>query len=304
MHKTFGIAYIAIRALLCGVVILFVLFAAGILADQLGGEAGAIVGMIALIFVVWLGYSVAGGVLAIKGHVAGPIMGLVDTGLSSLLFIGTLFQDGNVVGTMCWVVPNIALIVLAIFALKERSQVAQPGYGMTGYGNPQGGYGNPQYAPQSGYANPQYAPQSGYANPQYAPQSGYAAPSPQPAQAPRPVGGAAAPSPKQAALGILALAASVDPDLTQDALQRARAVAAKLLGPAAQARIQRQLAQPVEVLDVDADLWQHVAVLNQDGNPQMKANIIKAVEYVLKGPNGIEPLGEQFIATLKHQLGS
>lgn len=294
MHKTFGITYIAVRSILCGLVILVVLFAASVLAGEMGGDVGAIVGLVALIFLVWLGYAIAGGILGIKGHIAGPIMGLVDTGLSSLLFLATLIEDGNIEGTMCWVMPNILITVFAILALKERQQSGQPGHPQpVGYANQQhGGYSSQQYPQQGGYNNPQYGNQ-------------YGAPLQTPTR-PQPLQGgtsASVPSPKQAALGILALAAAVDPDLTQEALPRARAVAAKLLGPAAQARIQRQLAQPATVMDVEQDLWQHVSILNQQGNPQMKGNVVKAAHYVLKGPNGVEPMGEQFIATLKQQLG-
>jgi hypothetical protein len=289
MHKTFGITYIAVRSVLNGLVILFVLFAASmIMGEDFGGDAGMIVAMVALIFLVWLGYAIAGGILAIKGHIAGPIMGLIDTGGSTILFLISAVADGNVAGGMCWIVPNILLIVFAILALKERGQPAPSPYGRPGYGQP-------QYGQQPPYGQQPYAPQPA---PQYPPQ-GYAAPAPAPA-----LPSAAGPSPKQAALGILAIAASMDPEIAEDALTRARAVAAKLLGPTGQARIRQVLARPIEIADVDQDLMPHTAVLNQSNNLTMKNNVVKAVEYVLKGPNGIEPLGEGFITTLKQQLGA
>jgi len=56
-------------------------------------------------------------------------------------------------------------------------------------------------------------------------------------------------------------------------------------------------------MDVEIDLQQQTAILHQQPNPALNANIVKAAEYVLKGPNGMEPLGEQFLQTLKQQLG-
>jgi hypothetical protein len=53
-------------------------------------------------------------------------------------------------------------------------------------------------------------------------------------------------------------------------------------------------------MDVDGDLLPHTTLLNQQANPQMKANVVRAVEYVLQGGQG---LGEQFLVTLKQQLG-
>lgn len=294
-YKTFAITYMAIRGIVLLLLIGIILLASSVLAGSGGGAVVAIFGVIVL---VWGAYVVAAGVLGLKGYIAGPIMGLVDGGGTMLIYIAQLFMSlgapdagTQVGGSMCGMLMSGAIITVAILALKQRSAGPPPQYGAPP------GYGQPQ---PYGYAAPPQQP----ANPQFAPQGGYRAPAsrrplPGPASAPT----VAAPSPKQAALGVLVLAASVDPDVAPDALPRARAVAAKLLGPAAQARIERQLAQPIEVMDVDADLAQHTAILNNEGNQQLKGNVVKAAQYVLKGPNGIEPLGEQFIATLRQQLG-
>ncbi|MCB9932051.1 MAG: hypothetical protein H6841_01375 [Planctomycetes bacterium] len=295
MLKTFGITYLAARGLILIGLMLLMLFAASVVTQsQLGGDVGSIVALVVVFFLVWLGYCVAGGVLAIKGYIAGAFMGLVDGVLLSLLGLVSLFT-GQAAGGFCWLVPSAAIVVLGILALKER-------YGAQPAGQP--GYGAPAYGAHA-YAAAQPA---GYGNPggHYAAPQGYAAPQPareQPPGAMQGVTSAVVPSPKMAALSILALAASVDPDSAQEALVRARNVAAKLLGPAAQTRIQRQLAQPTAVMDVESDLIQHTGILLQQPNPAMSANVVKAVEYVLKGPQGIEPLGEQFLNTLKQQLG-
>lgn len=300
--RTAGITYIVARSVLLIGLTLLLLFAASLVPmSQFDGDVGMGMALVVGFFFIWVLYSLAGGVLAIKGYIAGAFMALVDGVLGSLLGLLGL-AGGELGGAMCWLVPSIAITITSALALRER------------YGAQPAMYGAPQYppqygAPQGGYANPavQYgAPQPGYPQPQgyAAPQPAY--PQPQPVYQPAPVPGATSavvPSPKMAALSILALAASVDPDHANDALARARNVAAKLLGPAAQARIQRQLTRPVAVMDVEIDLQQQTAILHQQPNPALNANIVKAAEYVLKGPNGMEPLGEQFLQTLKAQLG-
>jgi hypothetical protein len=315
-YKAFGITYMCVRGLMLVLFLILMAFAGAYLASLTsgggsGGRGGTMpsdvtagFAIVIAVLLAWLAYVIAAGIMAIKGMIAGVYMGLVDAGLTLLLGLFGL-ATGEVAGAMCWLVPSGAIITLGIFALKQRyGRPAQP-YGAPAYGAPRQ-YGAP--VQRYGAPSPQYgaAPQQGYAS---APQQGYA-PAQQPRYAPpgapQPSGeatSAVVPSPKMAALGILALAASVDPDISQEALGRARAVAAKLLGPAAQARIQRQLAAPMQVMDVDTDLVQHTMILNQQSNDAMKANVIKAAEYVLKGPNGVEGLGEQFMATLKQQLG-
>ena len=296
-YKTFGITYLSIRGIVL-MIFLIVIMAAGAFiasmpASSSPGELGnsdmqdAELGIAVLValMLAWAVYATAAGVMAIKGMIAGVIMGMVDAALTSLLGLISLFT-GEFMGSMCWLVPGGAIIALGVQALRQK------------YGQPAPPYGAP---PQQYGAPTQYAPQ--YAAPQapYAPPQGYPAP-----QIPRPSGevtSAVVPSPKMAALWILALAASVDRDTSAEALGRARTVAAQLLGPAAQARIQRQLAQPVRVMDVETDLVQHTMVLNQQANDAMKVNVIKAAEFVLKGPGGVEGLGQQFMATLKQQLG-
>jgi hypothetical protein len=335
-YKAFGITYICIRGILLLIVTAALMLLGGVILgiDDPGSSKGssdvaAIMGVVILFVILWLAYVIAAGVMAIKGMIAGVFMGLADAALISLLNIAQLGIGGGdaVAGTMCGLAINVILIILAVFALKQRygkPMPGQPAYAMQRqYGAPPQQYGGPgpQYrsgpqqgyapAPQAGYApatQQGYAPtpQAGYAS---APQQGYTQGQqagyvpPAPPQSRGDATSAVVPSPKMAALGILVLAASVDPDLSQEALNRARAVAAKLLGPAAQARIQRQLAAPVQVMDVDTDLVQHTMILNQQSNDAMKVNVIKAAEYVLKGPNGVEGLGEQFMATLKQQLG-
>lgn len=287
--RRFGIAYMTVRGVVVGGIILLFLFAASLVPmSQLDG-IGAGLGLIVMIFLVWLGYAITGGVLALKGHMAGLYMGAVDIVGSTLLALLSLFT-GNIGGAMCWIVPNVALILTGINAFKAQS--AQGG------GYPQA---YPAYPPQQQYGQ-QYDPQQyGGGQQQYAP------PPPPPQQAYVPPEGATSavvPSPKVAMLWILALAASVDPERVNEALPRARNVAAKLLGPTAKARIQRQLSAPVAVVDLEADLWQQASILVQDGNEANRTNIIRGVEFVLRGANGIEPLGHQFLNTLKRQLGA
>jgi hypothetical protein len=103
-------------------------------------------------------------------------------------------------------------------------------------------------------------------------------------------------------LGILHLAASVDPDHEQEGLKRARAAAVKLLGPTAQARVQQMMTGPAQIADIDQDLMRHTMVLNQQGNEKTSAATIKAATYVLSDQGGLIPMGEGFLQTLKQQL--
>ena len=286
--RRFGIAYMTVRGVVVGGIMLLLLFAASLVPmSQLEG-IGAGLGIIVAIFGIWLAYAIAGGVLAIKGNMAGLYMGAVDIVGSTLLALLSLFS-GNIGGAMCWIVPNVALILAGINAFKAHSAAGQA---------------YPQSYPQQ-YPDQQQYPQQQYPQQQYAaPQQQYAQPAPQAYAPAEGVTSAVAPSPKVAMLWILALAASVDPGRVQEALPRARNVAAKLLGPTAKARIQRQLAGPVAVVDLEADLWQQASILMQEGNDTNRANIIRGVEYVLRGADGIEPLGHQFLSTLKRQLGA
>jgi hypothetical protein len=307
--KAFGITYMAVR----GPVVLFILFAgivlSAIAADSSGrgaamaAELEGILALIVIIGIAWLAYVIAAGVIALKRMVASVYMGFADAALTTIFAFWTVSQ-GEVGPFFCWMIPNGAIITLGILALKNRNApvpFAAPYPAQYGAPAP---YPPLQYGAPAPYPPPQYGAPAPYPPPQHgapAPHPAYQQPAPQPA--PQGVTSAVVPSPKVAALAILALAASVDPDISNEALGRARVVAAKLLGPAAAPRIQRQLAAPVAVMDVDADLMQHTMLLNQQANPAMKANVVKAVEYVLAGPNGIEGLGEQFIGTLKAQLG-
>lgn len=126
--------------------------------------------------------------------------------------------SGEVLSVVCWGLGNAAIAIMAGFAFKEY------------YGDPSAaGYPPPpRPEPGPGYGAPGHPQQQGPMQPQGP--GAMAAP-----WVPSPSG----PSPKQAVLGILHLAASVDPDHEPEGLKRARTAAVKLHGPAAQARVQQ-----------------------------------------------------------------
>ena len=235
MHKAFGITYIVLRGIALFLMMVLFIWVADALT-RADSELQVGVAMVVGVLLLWAGYVVSAGIMAIKGMIAGPIMGLIDASLLSLLVLMSMaLGSGNehaLAGAMCWMLPNIAIIILALFAIKERSAVAPA-----------------QASPRPRYA----APHPGYPGPQQPPGG----------MAPRPPlpGAAPAASPKHALLAILVLAASLDPDtaIQQAALGRARAVALKLLGEAAQPRISMQLAATVEIADIESDLQPHTS---------------------------------------------
>ena len=274
MHKAFGITYIALFLMM----VLFIWIADAL--TRADSELKVGVAMIAGVLLLWGAYVVSAGIMAIKGKIAGPIMGLVDASLISLLvLLSTALGSGNehaLAGAMCWMLPNIAIIILALYAIKERS-AAPPAHA----------------APRPAYGAPQprfYGPQQ--------PTGGMAPRPPLPRAA-------AAGSPKHALLAILVLAASLDPDaaIQQAALGRARIVALKLLGEGAQPRISMQLAATVEIADIESELRPHTTALTAAASAKLNENAVKAVAYILKGAHGVDPMGEEFLSTLKAQLG-
>lgn len=275
--RRFGIAYMVIRGLLLGALLLLLMLGASLLTtSELGSEAGAIMGVIIVFFLVWLGFVVAAGVMSMKNMIAGVYMGLADAGVTTLLWMVALFSEGNF--NPCLLGANILIIIMGVNAMREY-------YGQDS---------TPGYAPPQPYAGPQ----------------AYGAPVQQPVPQPAPVaqppvqtGTASIPSPKAAALGVLQLAASLDRDHAQEGLQRARRMGLQLLGPAAKARVARQLQTTTQVMDIDHDLWRYTSILASQPNETMKRNVVKAAQFVLTSPHGEIPMNEQFIATLKHQLG-
>jgi hypothetical protein len=275
MHKAFGITYIALRGIALFLMMVLFIWIADALT-RADSELKVGVAMIAGVLLLWGAYVVSAGIMAIKGKIAGPIMGLVDASLISLLvLLSTALGSGNehaLAGAMCWMLPNIAIIILALFAIKERS-AAPPAYA----------------APRP--------PQPRFYGPQQ-PTGGMAPRPPLPRAA-------AAGSPKHALLAILALAASLDPDaaIQQAALGRARTVALKLLGEGAQPRISMQLAATVEIADIESELRPHTTALAAAASAKLNENAVKAVAYILKGAHGVDPMGEEFLSILKGQLG-
>jgi len=91
-------------------------------------------------------------------------------------------------------------------------------------------------------------------------------------------------TPKRAAIHLLALVASIEPEVAPQRLQKAAIAAGKLLGDSAVAEISTNMAQPVAVHDLPAqvaELAAHVA-----GNAKLAQGTLKCAIYALKGADG------------------
>lgn len=91
-------------------------------------------------------------------------------------------------------------------------------------------------------------------------------------------------TPKYAAILLLQLAASIEPEHAPARLQKAAAAAGKLLGEGAAAQIAQTMAAPAEIQDFAAqvaDLAGHVS-----GNAKLAQGVVKCASYALKGADG------------------
>ncbi|MBE7492007.1 MAG: hypothetical protein HS108_09680 [Planctomycetes bacterium] len=86
-------------------------------------------------------------------------------------------------------------------------------------------------------------------------------------------------APEKAALAILALAASVEPDCSPARLERARKAALKLLGVEASGLITASLTTPIKVWDPAQQL--HLMAQNLAGHEKVALNLVKCVRWVL-----------------------
>lgn len=291
----FGLTYLIGRGAMVALITVLLLIVAAAFLPMGFGDRLAIV---FLILFAWIGYVIAASIMAIKGKLAGVIMGMVDAVLLTLvLTIGLLAGNSEVDGmsllmmAVMWFGPSIAVTLLGVRAIQKWNEgishtTQRPGY-------------QRQRRP-----NPAFAPAAGggpYQQPM--PQAHGQQPAPWPRQTPAAAPAeatAAMPSWKQSAVGLLHMAASIDPALSAARLVRARTAAAKLLGEAAVPRIQRMLARAVPVSDIEIDMSLHTSAIVAANNPRASEAIAKAALYVLA--EGSSPLDDQFKQTMRAQL--
>ncbi|MBK8208454.1 MAG: TerB family tellurite resistance protein [Planctomycetes bacterium] len=297
--RAFGIAYIGIRGVLLGLVIVVLLMAAssvsGPSARDSGNPLAAAMGVVILVFAIWMAYVIGASVLAFKGYIAGPIMGAIDGGGSLVLgLVGLLMnmaQNANAAmlgGGGCGILMNGAILTFAWKAI--RAQQADRRMGVPGTYQP---YGQPIH-PAGG------AP--GHA--------AYPAPVARPARRPvpgRPAGpnaGLGKVSRPQAVARVIGAAVSADGMSSDARLKRAQQGALKLLGEKNAALVQAELAKPPEFDDLDAYLMPLVQVLRAVPDAALANNLVKVARYVVAENGVVDPMAEEFLNTLRTALGA
>jgi hypothetical protein len=273
--KSFAYAYLAIRGLMLVLLVLFVVTGSRILND--GGEGEAVVAVMlgmSIFVLLWSAYVLTAGIMSLRGMLAGPIMGLVDAGGFLFLYIlGTGFalatgKGGDTLFGFIIAGINAALVIMAIRAIRRRND---------------------------GRFVPQLHPAYGI------PPQAYAASQPPgvPVVAPAP----ATLSQPQAVARILGIAVSADGLSSESRLERARKAAEKLLGAGHESVIQRELAKPPEIGDLESDLRPLIMALATTPNSVLNRNLARAARYVVEENGEVDPLAEEFLQTLQRLLG-
>ncbi len=124
--KAFGIAYLSIRGvlLLLGLAVLAVaLLALGSAGSDLQAGVRIGVAIYSVILLLGIGYVVTAGVLALKGKLAGPIMGAVDSGATVLLgLLGIVLETVRGKVNEFTVLPGFLLIInILLLVLSWRA---------------------------------------------------------------------------------------------------------------------------------------------------------------------------------------
>ncbi|MCL4731031.1 MAG: hypothetical protein KJ044_11420 [Planctomycetes bacterium] len=323
MHRflMLGIPFLVLNGLgllviLVVILVLFVLVGAVVTTDG-SGAGGALAGFAVLIVVaclVFLGFVITAGVLCIKGKTAGWWMAMIFSGVGALLqSIGlTLSLTGpkageGLAGPLVGLLISGGMIALGIFDRKAyKAKLA---------GAPQGGPAVPQRAAPPGAPRPRgntsvrVAPSvrakapgapkpaavaESAPAPEPVPQPEPASepapePTPEPVPEPEPEPQPAGPppnatSPKAAAVQILALAASVEPELAPARLEKARAAVTRLLGEGSRADIDLWTASPLSVNDFAAQMAEVADLVG--GNAKLAQGVVKCAQFALKGADG------------------
>lgn len=290
--NSFGYTYMALRVLPCALLLLVFVG----LSSRLPSDANSMLVVVCIVLIAYAAYAVVAGILAIKGNIAGVWMGLIELGLSLVIgLLGGASSDGRGLGGVgCGVVIAILLIVMGIKALGQhrdyQQRVVQGWSGGYAGGQPGGQF------EQAGFVPPPVDYNQPYRMARTAPQAEL----PQTAQPAAP-GMAVAysnsprgPSPRATVLEILAICASLEPDLVTARLERARTAALKLIGEKYSDEIARALAAPSGVVDPHA----RVAALGPmiAGNAKLVDSLRKCIVFVLKDGSAMSLAGEQFLS--------
>jgi hypothetical protein len=124
--KGFAISYLVIRGLLLGLALLAVLYLSFQSTELYGGDELRLIAVIfSGVLLIWLAYAVAGGILALKGKLAGPIMGMIDAGGCILLGMASIGLEAvsggrgaNIFAPGCGMVINGIIVLTAWSALR------------------------------------------------------------------------------------------------------------------------------------------------------------------------------------------
>jgi hypothetical protein len=168
----------------------------------------------------------------------------------------------------------VGLVAAAVFDIKRHNTYKQ--LSAMGYGMPM----------QRGPMQQPYDQQAYGQEYQQQPQFQQPTPYQQPAPASR------GPSSRAAVLQVLALTASIEPDLALPRLERARTAAKRLLGEKGAAEIEQELSSSVAISDVNQQLAQYAPSIAN--NPKLAESLRKCVEFVLKEDGGLTPSGKSF----------
>jgi hypothetical protein len=257
----FGWTYLLLRATPYTLVLLAVVFS--YIAASVPSSISSWLGLFALGFLVLSAYAICAGVMSIRGMIAGVWMGMVEIGLN-LLFSGVVvyMSEGQNLGGMgCGTAFSVVLLVLGFRAVGQDAEFKR------------------NSAPEYVDPSPRQPGAVDYNKPYRA--QGAAKP--------------AAPvlTPRGATLKILALAASLEPDLVTARLERARGAAQKLLGDKYPDEIALELSEPTIVNDPHSRLAEIGPVIAS--NPKLVESVRKCVLFVLTENTALTLLGEQFL---------
>jgi hypothetical protein len=272
----FGIIYLMIRGLMLLMVgiALVVLFSS--LRKNLGDHDAQGELLFLALAAVWCTYVILAGVLALKGKLAGPIMGLIDGGGLLLIYLAgnaiafatkQPWQDpiGLVVATL-----NMIIVALAIGAIARRHE----------------GRMQPQWQPASGYRSQR--PANGVP----------VLPQRTKSLAPLKI------SKPQAVARVLAASVSADGMASDERLERARAEALAMLGQQRAVLVNKELAAAPVVNDVEGYLTPLAEALRDPTNPALIHRILQSARRVVEANGEVDPLAQEFLNTLERTLAA
>jgi hypothetical protein len=274
----FGVPYMLLTVLVFGA--LAVLATLGIVAAEArdGTDAVSRSNMIpALIGWGGLMYVLVAGILCIRGHIAGLIMGLLHLSLVGIFGVHSFMNRPDVIATGGEQAGRgIAFVILATLFMLGILQLVRwfrtDRYALYEY--------------QSYILRMKNAANNSRQN---IPGAGLPQPvAPGQAPAPRPITRAASPAaPEQAFIELMGIAASVEDDKAEARLKRARQVAFKVLGEEHKSAVLSLLSEPSLIGDLEGDIQATAKRLQSN---ERLANVApKAVAKVLEDPEGTSP---------------